>query len=388
MSVSIKPKMEIEEDADQKTQRREEIDTIVIYHGGCSDGTSAAWCLSLMLNNHRTLYHYGKHGESESTIPDCSGCIVYFVDFCYPLEVIRSMLTKAKCIRVLDHHVTTEKILELEGHPKLFIILDNNRSGAQIAFDYMIDDRKPSLYESDFVGAIHFSNAASQYNETARNPSLTEEECEQLQNTLNLCRVGHDRPWFINDIADRDLWRWKIPGSIDRTKAMFFYGLCSTVNRYYDLILKSSQYSPQRLTDVGKILNEYDESIYSAICKSADDVNVDAFVLSSGAKVPVRARIVECPYNFASMVGSRLTADGTVHFAAMYRYDFKNRKWHCSVRSNPAQKTVDLTVMLPKLDPKSGGHRSSAGMTLEDLHRFFVLADPRFTDAACEISFI
>lgn len=368
-------------------ETEQKFDTVVIYHGGCADGTAAAWCLSLMLDNTRTLYHAGKPGESDG-IPDCVDCEVYFVDFCYPSEVIRELLTKAKSIRVLDHHATTKPVLDLLPHDRLNVTLDDKRSGAQLAFDYVISQEAGNLYlfknwspltlECSHIGATHFSPDPSKETEKGY---LSGEEYSWLSTQLAVCRRSNTRMWFIDDIADRDLWEWKIPGSRDRTKAMFFHGVCGMVNGYYDLFNQRDKLDIDRLEIEGGIINAYDESRYAGICHGAIDVTVREPI----ASMPVRARLVQCHWTDASDVGARLVADEKVHFAVVYRYDFPTDKWHCSVRSRKAQVSVDLTKLLPKLDPKAGGHPSAAGMTLKSLRDAFVQADAKFADAVWEL---
>jgi len=103
---------------------------IVIYHGNCADGFSAAWAVWKA----RPSYEFfaGKYQEDP---PDVTGRDVYFVDFSYKRNVILEMSKKARSIIVLDHHKSSqEDLVDLPSNVSVYF--DMNRSGAHIAWDH------------------------------------------------------------------------------------------------------------------------------------------------------------------------------------------------------------------------------------------------------------
>jgi oligoribonuclease NrnB/cAMP/cGMP phosphodiesterase (DHH superfamily) len=124
---------------------------IVIYHGACRDGFAAAWC-AWRFGWHDSTFHPGVHGQDP---PDVTGCDVLMVDFSYPRAVLDDMAAKASHLQVLDHHKTAGEALK--GAP--YTLFDMDRSGAGLTWDTLA-------------------------------PS-----------------VSHPRPWIVDYVEDRDLWR-------------------------------------------------------------------------------------------------------------------------------------------------------------------------------------
>lgn len=174
---------------------------IVIYHGNCADGFSAAW---VFWHVQKIIpmtfdFHAGVYGEDP---PDVSDRDVYLVDFSYPRQVVKDMIQigGASHVTVIDHHKTAMENLagldvelaedaaiakmELDGVPleeyqdKLELIFDMERSGATMAWDYWSE-----VWEA---------------------------------NHLN-------RPTLLGHVEDRDLWRFKLPLTREIQAAVFSY---------------------------------------------------------------------------------------------------------------------------------------------------------------------
>lgn len=129
---------------------------LVIYHGACRDGFCAAWCVWRRFP-HAEFFegHYGKPA------PDVRGREVVMVDYSYPRSVLAQLAAEADSLLVLDHHKTAEEDLRGFLAPNTTIVFDMERSGAGIAWDYFW-------------------------------PSSP-------------------RPWIVDYIEDRDLWRHRLP---------------------------------------------------------------------------------------------------------------------------------------------------------------------------------
>lgn len=332
-----------------------EITTVVIYHGGCPDGTAAAWALSLALDNSKTYYHYGRFNEKS---PDVKDKEVIFVDFTYPADTILTMLQEATNITVLDHHESARP-LTLISDPKFKLHLDLDRSGAQMAWDYA------KLHSSALEHSGDLEHTPAKY---GTNPAG---DCELSQFSKEVL-LSNNRPWFIDDIADRDLWRWQIPGSKNTTRCMFSMGIYEKINSFYKLLnVERSEY-----VAIGAVLNADDDRIYNGICRSA----VDCIIKSPDGTQEWKVRAVECDHSFASEAGNRLCLDGKCDFAISYRYNLPKNEWWISCRALP-ESSIDLTKIVKLFDPKSGGHPKASGMTLkggDSLQKLLTVSEAKF----------
>lgn len=127
---------------------------LILYHGGCRDGFAAAWALWQKYGNYEE-YVPVNYGEEP---PDVRDREVIIVDFSYPRERLLEMEKEAESLRVYDHHKSAQSDLaDLD-----FAYFDMHRSGAGIAWD-----------------TFHATK----------------------------------RPWLINYVEDRDLWRHELPYS-------------------------------------------------------------------------------------------------------------------------------------------------------------------------------
>lgn len=138
---------------------------VVFYHGGCMDGFCAAWVLRKVLPSD-TLFVPSYYGTKPGASYDDKE--VYVVDFSFDRETMIDMIYKSRSFTLLDHHKTAnEKLIGLNmiQPSKTIIIFDMERSGAGIAWDYFF--------------------------------------------------MPKNRPFLVNYVEDRDLWRFKLPGSRD-----------------------------------------------------------------------------------------------------------------------------------------------------------------------------
>lgn len=127
---------------------------LVLYHGKCLDGMTAAWAVRKALGD--VDYVPVSHGDAP---PDVAGRDVVIVDFSYRRAVMEAMALKARSLLVLDHHRSAQA--DLAGLP--FAIFDMERSGAGMAWDWF--------------------------------------------------HPGQPRPALVNLVEDGDLWRHALQGS-------------------------------------------------------------------------------------------------------------------------------------------------------------------------------
>src|SRR5688572_2721511 len=114
---------------------------LVIYHGSCRDGFTAAWVARLRYP--AAEFHAGHFGKRP---PQVSGRHVLIVDFSYPRSVMEEMASQAESIVLFDHHKTAET--ELTSLP--YANFDMHRSGAGLAWDYLFPG-EPRPWIVDYV---------------------------------------------------------------------------------------------------------------------------------------------------------------------------------------------------------------------------------------------
>jgi nanoRNase/pAp phosphatase (c-di-AMP/oligoRNAs hydrolase) len=151
---------------------------LVVYHAGCHDGYCSAWLFRQAFPDAEFLpAHYG------DTPPDVGHRDVYLVDFTYPRDAIRRLISFNHKVTVLDHHATApERVAGLtEPDGKFEAVIDQTKSGARLAWEYLLD----------------------------RRPGTVPTEC----------------PWLVAFTEDRDLWRWALPFSREVNAALRSYPL-------------------------------------------------------------------------------------------------------------------------------------------------------------------
>jgi len=306
---------------------------LIIYHGGCPDGTAGAWCFWQALNYDNSKFYPGRFNENP---PDVTGKRVLFIDFSYPLDVTREMLKSAKFIRVLDHHKTALRLQEItDSHFSL--CLDMHRSGAQLAWDEIY-----TTYLNVYIAANN--------QQTSLGSSYNPLNC----NNVDIYNKS-GRPWFIDDIADRDLWLWTIPDSKYSTRAMFGLGYYESFENFNKLTGLSRDY----FVINGKLLAADDERSYSDITRKA----VDCYAVSLvNPETKWKVRVVECDHTKASDVGNKLVSDGLCDFAVMFRYEILRDEWCISLRAN-VNSNIDLTEIVKHFG-NGGGHPKASGFTI------------------------
>lgn len=103
---------------------------VVIYHGGCYDGFTAAWIARQKMACALVPASYG------DTPPNVKDRSVWILDFSYPRAVMEKMNSEAKSLTVLDHHKTSRE--NCEGLD--FCTFDMERSGCRMAWDHFFPD--------------------------------------------------------------------------------------------------------------------------------------------------------------------------------------------------------------------------------------------------------
>ncbi len=299
---------------------------LVIYHANCADGFSAAWCFH---NKYGDLveYHPGVYSEVP---PDCTGRLVYLVDFSYKRAVVKAICAIAEQVILIDHHKTAIDDLaplldrtECSGdyQANFSWYTDINRSGAMLAWDY-----------------LHNSARDIDYN-------LVSEE-----------KPGSDfydaPPLLLNHIQDRDLWTFKLPLTREISASVFSYGYTFEA---WDKLMSADQVELLKISVAGAAIERKHHKDVSELVK------VCQRIMTIGEH-DVHASSL--PYTLTSDAGHLMASgykDGTV-FAACY-WDTTDRRVF-SLRST--DNGMDVSAIASQYG--GGGHRNAAGFSVPRDH--------------------
>lgn len=195
---------------------------LVVYHGACRDGFTAAWVARRRFPGAEFLAGYFGKGP-----PRVAGRNVLIADFSYTRPVLEDLAIQAQSLLLLDHHKTAEE--NLGSLPYAFF--DMERSGAGITWDYLFP--------------------------------------------------GEARPWIVDYVEDRDLWRFDLPGS----KAVNAYlSVLSFAFESWDAASAVSLEEAKRLGEV--VLAKIDQYV-SEVRKNARMIDLDGFRVPAVNASPV-----------------------------------------------------------------------------------------------------
>ena len=286
---------------------------IVIYHGGCADGTAAAWVFwqhAKSITGMKIPELYGaKYGDDPISRDRILNKTVVMVDFTYKREVVERMLAQAKRLVILDHHKSAQK--ELEGLP--CAIFDMNRAGCQLAWDY--------VYPAD------------------RNPPKA-------------------RPKFLDLIADRDLWTWKLPASQAINKVFYLKGLTTSVEE----IDKIKDMKLEKLAEEGRYYLNYERELLEKLGRFKT-----SYYFGDRPENPTKFYkvFVAAAYYMQSELGHKISEENKDHdFAILYRFDHVKGAWYFSCRARD-RTDIDLGAILKPYG--GGGHPKAAGFEVTSL---------------------
>ena len=265
---------------------------LVIYHGNCADGFSAAWCF---WRKYGTDADYVA-GVYQQDPPDVTGRDVYLVDFSYKRSVVEQMLKAANSVCLIDHHKTA--IDDLAGLEGLRQYTDLNRSGATLAWDYLFPDE--------------------------------------------------DRPLLLGHVEDRDLWRFKLPGTREIQAFVFSHEYSFEL---WDKLMSADQVELLKMTAAGAAIerkHHKDVAELVAVCKRR--------MVIGAYDVPVAS----LPYTLVSDA-AHLMAQGEP-FAACYWDTAEGRVF--GLRAT--DEGVDVSEVAKQYG--GGGHAKAAGFKVPRGH--------------------
>ena len=281
---------------------------IVVYHGGCPDGIASAW--TFLRHNPDAKFFGAKHNEHLS-FDGFGGKKVAILDFSFTKERMEELKRMCKYVLLLDHHISairalggTENVLFHEETENSIFIIDQKHAGAQLAWDY---------YEINLKGFY---------------------------------------PWFIEAIADRDLWKWEMAYSKEINEALHYNDKISFEG------LQSIYGIPVRQTyiDQGKLLVGIKKKEVEKIARMG--VLCDFFHNDTHYVV----NCVTCSPHIRSEVGHELSRNENCDFSMTYKYDLTNDDWWVSLRGKD-DSDLDLSKIAASFG--GGGHAKACGFTIK-----------------------
>lgn len=272
---------------------------LVIYHANCTDGFAAAWCF-----HHKDPEGYDFHGGVYGLAPpDVTDRDVFLVDFSYKRDVLLRMALIAKSITILDHHASARADLQSIApgveHCPMIVHFDMQRSGAGMTWDYLFP--------------------------------------------------GERRPALLDNIEDRDLWKFQLDFSRERHAAI---NSNPFTFKYFDTLMNSNVTELLSLTATGAALVRQHDKHVDDVCR------ITRRRLPIGGYTALAANV---PGHMASD-GGHLLGQGEP-FAATY-YDTETCRIF-SLRSGPD----GLDVSLIAAHYGGGGHKHAAGFKVSRDHQ-------------------
>jgi oligoribonuclease NrnB/cAMP/cGMP phosphodiesterase (DHH superfamily) len=257
---------------------------LVIYHGSCRDGFTAAWVARLRYPD--AEFHAGYFRRKP---PAVSGRDVLILDFSYPRSILQEMASRAANLLLLDHHKSAQA--DLTGLD--YAVFDMERSGAGLTWDHLFP--------------------------------------------------GEGRPWLVDYVEDRDLWRFQLPAS----RAVNAY--LSTLSFDFDAWSGANELGYERVRTLGEVVLAKVEQYVDEVSRNARMISLD------GYKVPaVNASPVDTSELLERLAGGHPFAlSWSVRFDGTFQY---------SLRS--AEDGADVSEVAKAHG--GGGHAHAAGFESEE----------------------
>lgn len=109
---------------------------IVLYHNKCDDGFGAAWVVWKKFGD-KAEYIGVTHDDPPPK--NLHGKNVYILDFCYPKEITKELLSITKSLTVIDHHISMKEVVESVPH---HFFESTEHSGAMLAWQYFFPKKR------------------------------------------------------------------------------------------------------------------------------------------------------------------------------------------------------------------------------------------------------
>lgn len=298
---------------------------LVIYHANCADGFGAAFAAWLILGDDAEYWpvkHEKNYNELEALALNTSDREVYILDFSFQREDMEGVFRRAKHVVWLDHHKTAFEMwcpgeltmwmsdpLDTSRHIKL----DNNKSGALIAWEYF--------------------------------------------------HPNTEIPMLIQHIDDYDRWQFKLSGTRSFIKSLWSWPFDF---RAWQLIFFSEGYTENAYKFAYKegdaILRAHEQNVQAVVANCARECSINMPMPPGGWGVSdvmsYYGFSANCPAHLTSDVGHVLASQSGT-FGLLW-YMGTNEKIKCSLRSNGAFDVSSIAKVFG-----GGGHKNAAGFEID-----------------------
>ena len=326
----------------------------IYYHSPCSDGHAAAWAIKAHLGS---LPKYSTDGAyTIMYIPSAPGCSkidmslfttpggeAWFLDLMPSYDMLRDLCDRCARVVVLDHHKTNLDICaqifsskeDSNWSANLYLIFDMKRAGCQLAWDWITRQ-------------------------------LPDSNSETLQ-----------RPWFLEYIADRDLWTWRLPNSKLINTALFGLKLTITPDSIAEKLAgiqtgeEQERYISQELMPYALAAEEFNNDLLRTACHKATECQLVVPHTEQTYRVWLGNTIGSLRSDLGNQLCNKPLADGTLpDLSASWHYEFPADEWWISLRS--IDTGADVSAIAKQFG--GGGHMQAAGFTIrvpDNLHTIF-----------------
>jgi oligoribonuclease NrnB/cAMP/cGMP phosphodiesterase (DHH superfamily) len=320
----------------------------IYYHNPCSDGNAAAWAIKEHLGQ---LSKYSLSGAYNiQFIPSAPGCQkidqslfvvggseAWFLDLMPSYDTLRDLCALCARVVVLDHHKTN---LDICGriHPEdlasggwaanLELVFDMKRAGCQIAWDWITGQiLRPDNLRADYLA----------------------------------------RPWFLEYIADRDLWTWRLPNSKLINSALFGLKLTITPDAIAEKLApvrtdaEQQKFISEELMPYALAAEEFNNDLLRTAYHKATECQLVVPTTNDTYRVWLGTTIGSLRSDLGNQLCNKPLANGTLpDLAAIWHYEFPADEWWISLRS--LDTGADVSAISKQFG--GGGHMRAAGFTL------------------------
>lgn len=302
---------------------------LVIYHGNCADGFTAAWAVHMAMD---ADFHPGVYSEPP---PDVTGRDLILVDFCYKPHAMLALQHEARSILVLDHHKTAAEALPHNPYTRstdlTVLRMDRPEWTAPRTWEHVLTCAELDKMEGATKATIY---------------ALFDMERSGAGIAWDFFHPGKPRPPLVDHVEDRDLWRFALDGTREIQAAVFSYPYA------FDVWSMLNGMPLERLRREGEAIerkHHKDIAELVGVCQRLMSI--------AGYTVPVAS----LPYTMTSDAGSLMARGHS--FAACYWDTDTGRVF--SLRSIEGQ-GIDVSEIAKQYG--GGGHKHAAGFTVPRDH--------------------
>jgi hypothetical protein len=297
---------------------------VVVYHDRCSDGMACKWIIQKFCSPTVTYVPICSGGieslNDANNLSGFEGNNVIFVDIAPTIEQFKFLKTQCNFITVIDHHLssldTFEDYADMDKRtvnyigPRHNVIVDMKRAAGQMVWDYFYPFIK--------------------------------------------------RPWMIDYIGDRDLYKFELEHSREINLAMFKLRLINMTG-----LTQMSTYSKADICELAEKGAPYLAEERLSCIEWGMGAEQSTFQVND---VQYNIWSLNCPPELRSCVGNFMCetkfSDGTdPDFTLIWRQNPDETEYWISLRGVGKH---NLDTVARSLDITGGGHFDAAGLTLCD----------------------